>query len=73
VSALVAGDLARALIRLLWDSVADKAECTCCPGDRCPQCQAMAALGLGRWKSWRVAQDKIARLSGKLLRFREVS
>jgi hypothetical protein len=33
----------------------------------------MAALGLGRWKSWRVAQDKIARLSGKLLRFREVS
>lgn len=39
----------RALARLLWDSVADKAECTCYPGDPCPQCEAMQALGLGRW------------------------
>lgn len=60
--------LQRALIRLLWMSVADKAECTCVPGDHCPQCAAMTVLGLGRWKSWRVAQDKIAKLSSRLLK-----
>lgn len=60
--------LQRALIRLLWDSIADKAECTCYPRDRCPQCDAMRALGLGRWKSWRVAQEEIAKLSSRLLK-----
>jgi hypothetical protein len=39
-----------ALITLLWRSVADDAECTCYPGDPCPECQAMEALGLGRWR-----------------------
>ena len=38
-----------ALIRLLWNSVSDQATCTCSPGDGCPECEAMAALGLGRW------------------------
>ena len=39
--------LQRALIRLLWDSVADQFGCDCYPNDRCPQCEAMLALGLG--------------------------
>jgi hypothetical protein len=38
-----------ALTRLLWRSIADNAVCTCFLDDPCPECQAMAALGLGRW------------------------
>jgi hypothetical protein len=61
--------LQRALIRLLWDSVADNAECTCAPKDRCPQCDAMLALGLGRWKGPISAQRKLiekgARIGGR--------
>jgi hypothetical protein len=49
-----------ALIRILWRSVADDAECTCCPGDPCPECQAMEALGLGRWIGARDAEATLA-------------
>lgn len=55
--------LARALVRLLWYSVTDHADCTCAPRDRCPQCEAMLALGLGRWKGWRDAQVRMAKRS----------
>lgn len=43
--------LRRALLRALWRSYADEAECTCGPSpeDRCWECEAMAALGLGLW------------------------
>lgn len=43
--------LAHALVRLLWNSVSDGASCTCSAGDRCPQCEAMQALGYARWIS----------------------
>lgn len=62
--------LRRALIRLLWNSVADDADCTCCPAtehnsaDRCPECEAMAALGLGDW----VGADAAAGLLGTMER-----
>lgn len=49
-------ELRAALVRLLWDSVADDAICTCAPGDVCPLCQAAQALGLGRWRGARWAQ-----------------
>lgn len=62
--------LQRALIRLLWDSVADQATCTCFPKDRCPQCEAMTALGLGRWRDYKSAQTRIAKLAGKVPRAR---
>jgi hypothetical protein len=52
--------LRSALVTLLWHSVADDAECTCCPGDPCPECQAMQALGLGRWISPRDAEVTLA-------------
>lgn len=58
--------LQRALIRLLWDSVADDDECTCAPKDRCPQCEATLALGLGRWAGARLMQKKIAKLSSRV-------
>lgn len=38
-----------ALVQLVWRSVADDAACSCYPGDACPECEAMQALGLGRW------------------------
>lgn len=53
----------RALVRLLFNSVAEEDDCTCEPGDRCPLCEAMLALGLGRWKGARSAQVKLARLA----------
>lgn len=43
--------LRAALIRLLWNSVADDAVCSCETDDICPECQATEALGLGRWMS----------------------
>lgn len=56
--------LALALIRLLWDSVADNAECTCFPNEPCPQCEAARALGL-RWpispRSMLLAEKRIRR------------
>lgn len=38
-----------ALVRLLWDSVADDAACTCEKDDPCPQCDAYRALYGRRW------------------------
>lgn len=52
--------LRSALIRLLWRSVADDAECTCWIDDPCPECQAMQALGRGRWISPRDAAIELA-------------
>lgn len=57
--------LRNALVRLLWRSMVDRAECACADyeGDgkheRCAECQAMAALGLGRWLG---AEDAARRL-----------
>lgn len=48
-----------ALIRLLWNSVNDDAECTCSPGDVCPECQSMDALGLGEWTSALEVDEKL--------------
>lgn len=56
-------DLAKALVRLLFNSVADGNECTCAPKDPCPECQAMRALGLGRWRNFKSAQQRLARLA----------
>ena len=39
-----------ALVRLLWRSIADNAACSCEGDDRCPECEAMLALGLGPWR-----------------------
>ena len=58
--------LKRALLRLLWNSVCDQADCTCAPRDRCPECGAMLALGLGRWKNWKHAHKKMAALGLEL-------
>jgi hypothetical protein len=55
--------LQRALVRLLWNSVADQNGCSCYPRDRCPECHAMLALGLGRWRGWKSAQRKLARFA----------
>jgi hypothetical protein len=52
--------LRSALITLLWRSVVDDVECTCYPGDPCPECQAMEALGLGRWTGARDAVIELA-------------
>jgi hypothetical protein len=41
----------RALVRLLWNSIADGAVCSCEGDDRCPECEAMQALGFARWVS----------------------
>lgn len=57
-----------ALVRLLWNSVADDATCTCCLGDTCPQCEAMTALGDGRWRGAEHAQSKLIRQTTKLMR-----
>jgi len=38
-----------ALVRLLWNLVADDADCTCEDDDECAACSAFQALGLGRW------------------------
>lgn len=43
-------DLAHTVVRLLWRSVADDLDCSCLHGDICPECEAMAVLGLGRWR-----------------------
>lgn len=44
--------LRHALVRLLWGSVAEHAQCTCRPDDMCPLCQAMRALGFAKWVDW---------------------
>jgi hypothetical protein len=56
----MSADLRSALVRLLWRSVADNAECTCHGRDRCPECEAMQALGLGRWRGPRDAEVTLA-------------
>lgn len=48
-----------ALIDMLWIAVADEAECTCVPKDRCSHCCAMTALGLGRWTGAPGAMGKL--------------
>lgn len=55
--------LGAALVRLLFNSVADGNHCTCAVGDRCPECEAMLALGFGRWKGAKSAQVKLAKLA----------
>lgn len=51
--------LRRALVRLLWHSVADAAECTCEDDDKCPECDAFNALGLGAWPGAEKAGDML--------------
>jgi hypothetical protein len=53
--------LRKALIRLLWDSIADDAMCSCEPGDVCPQCEAMQALGYKRWPGPKRAEKWLGR------------
>ncbi len=55
-----------ALIRLLWDSVVDEADCTCCPGDPCPQCEGMQALGFERWVDADTAEAQLACLEFRI-------
>jgi hypothetical protein len=49
----------KALAQQLWRSVVDDAECTCEDGDPCPECQAMGALGLGRWLGAKDAERRL--------------
>lgn len=58
-SALQIRRLRAALVRLLWDSIADEAACSCSPGDLCPQCQAMQALGFPKWPGPKRAADQL--------------
>jgi hypothetical protein len=57
--------LRTALVGLLWRSVADDTECTCEDDDgdgnpdTCPECEAMTALGLGRWLGSRDAERRL--------------
>jgi hypothetical protein len=60
--------LSRALIYMLWRSVADSAMCTCHPRDVCPECKACKALGLGRWKGADTMQPKIQEAERQLRR-----
>ena len=61
--------LRSALVRLLWRSIVDHAECGCedYEGDgwheQCPECQAMGALGLGRWRGAKDAERRLPRAS----------
>ena len=57
--------LRRALVRLLWNSVADDAACSCIGKDRCPECEAMAALGLSRWRGAKSAARRLTALTGR--------
>lgn len=54
--------LALALKRLLWRSVADRAECTCAAADVCLECEAMKALGFERWEGPERAAEQLARM-----------
>lgn len=56
-------NLRAALVRLLWRSVADLVECSCEVDDRCPECEAMQALGLGRWTGPAPASALLLRLN----------
>lgn len=56
--------LRSALVRLLWRSVADDAACSCYPDDPCPECEAMQALGLGRWRGAEHAAGELTRHYG---------
>jgi hypothetical protein len=58
----IMGELRRALIRQLWKAVADDATCTCSGAARCPECEAMSALGLGRWISQRHGASQLSRI-----------
>jgi len=59
------GPAQRALVRLLWNSQHDDAVCTCYPGDPCPECEAMQALGLGRWPGATRAQELLLTAASK--------
>jgi hypothetical protein len=57
-----------ALARLLWDSATSNAGCACTNvylkaggpvGDACALCQAMFALGLGRWRGAALAEEQL--------------
>lgn len=61
-------DLKLALIRLLWIPIADDETCTCAPGDQCPLCQAMLALGFERWADSDTAEAQLACLEFRLTR-----
>ena len=59
----------RAIVRLLWRSVADGAACTCegdPARDPCPECEAMRALGYARWIDARDAARCLAAASRAL-------
>ncbi|HET9063722.1 MAG TPA: hypothetical protein VFO62_10575 [Candidatus Binatia bacterium] len=60
-------DARAALVRLLWRSIADDAACSCAPGDACPECRAMSALGLGRWTGAADATREIRALPERTL------
>ena len=64
-----------ALVSLLWRSVADDSACTCQPGETCPECAAMLALGLGRWRGAKHASGVLpppSRAKSKPRRWRKV-
>jgi hypothetical protein len=51
-----------ALIRLLWNSVADNATCDCYDGDHGPVCQAWQALyGVQHWPGAKKAQRRLGK------------
>lgn len=58
------GVMRAAIVRLLWNSIADDAECTCeglARADACPECQAMIALGFGPWPGAEIAAEMLVR------------
>jgi hypothetical protein len=60
---MIGSGLASALVRMLWTSVADHAQCTCALPDACPECEAMVALGLGRWITHEIAAKQLEQLT----------
>ena len=53
--------MSRALVRLLWMAVADGEACSCM-ADRCPLCEAWAALGFGpKWPGAKDAERAMSR------------
>lgn len=56
--------LRSALVRMLWRSIADEADCTCEESDKCPECEATEALGLGRWRGHAWARKVLLKTGG---------
>lgn len=57
-------DVRAALMRLLWNTVAERAECTCQANpietkDGCAECQACEALGFGKYQGPDWLQTKL--------------